>query len=178
VDIAELSRFVKCDTAAGAFTWLVRAPDMVPSRTTRSAAAWNKRFSGKSVKLQDHGRGYLKFKVCGSYVSAHRAVWAFHYGQWPQHQIDHIDGDRSNNRIANLRDVIGAENCKNKKTYRTSRSGVAGVFWSAKGKCWCARIFVCGRLLWLGSFATMEDAVGARKIAECINGFHTNHGRA
>jgi hypothetical protein len=111
-------------------------------------------------------------------LHAHRIAWALTHGAWPTDQIDHIDGDPSNNRISNLRDVSNAENGRNQKLRVDSSTGVTGVYWhKASGK-WHASIYAGERQIHLGLHENKADAVAARKAAEKLYGFHENHGRA
>lgn len=108
---------------------------------------------------------------------AHRLAWLLQTGDWPEFEIDHIDGDALNNRWENLRDVPSFENKKNMPLYRTSTSGVAGVRWKTDAGKWVARININGKTVHLGYYGSKEDAVRARKFAEAEHGFHRNHGR-
>lgn len=121
-------------------------------------------------------RGYLKGSILGATVTAHRVIWAVVYGRWPV-QIDHINGDKSDNRLCNLREASQAENMKNTAVRSDSETGYHGVCWRADRARWVARIGVNGRLQRLGSFRTKDEAISARKAAEARYGFHENHGR-
>jgi hypothetical protein len=91
--------------------------------------------------------------------------------------IDHINGDRSDNRITNLRSVSHSGNTKNAKRRGDNLSGMTGVsFFRPKGT-WRARINHNGETILLGYFRTYEEAVAARKAAEKIYEYHENHGR-
>lgn len=101
--------------------------------------------------------GYIAISVDGERVGAHRLAWMYVHGKWPKHHIDHIDGNRQNNRITNLRDVPQAINMQNqRKPYRINTSGYMGVS-HQRGK-WVAQICVEGRRKWLGTFKTPEEA--------------------
>lgn len=102
-----------------------------------------------------------------------------HYGEWPSQFLDHVNGDPTDNRIANLREVTNQENCKNKSINRNNKSGVIGVFFYDHGgyQYWVAYIRAEGRHIGLGYFKRYEDAVAARKQAEIDYGYHHNHGR-
>lgn len=121
-------------------------------------------------------RGYVRVRILGASVYAHRLAWALTHGQWPN-KIDHINGDRSDNRIANLRSVDSLENGHNQRLRKNNTSGVLGVRWNKNAQKWIARIFFNGREINLGAFENRDDAVAARSQAEIEHGFHPNHGR-
>lgn len=118
------------------------------------------------------GRGYRNIRIEGKYYLAHRLIWKLLYGEDPE-EIDHINGNRSDNRITNLRSVCHYENMRNRKRGSDNTSGVMGVSWHKVNSKWRARI---GEEL-LGDFDKFEDAVAARKQAEKELGYHPNHGR-
>jgi hypothetical protein len=119
--------------------------------------------------------GYYVGNYRTRYHLAHRIVWAIEFGEWPE-EIDHINGQRSDNRITNLRAVTRKENTVNKQMRRNNTSGVQGVCYLVRQKKWCAQIGR-GRGSNLGLFDRKEDAVAARKAAEIERGYHPNHGR-
>lgn len=92
-------------------------------------------------------------------------------------EIDHINHDRSDNRIENLRLVTGGENKKNQSIRKRNKSGFTGVGWHSKAKKWRAEIKSGGVYMYLGLYSSIGDAVNARKMAEIELGFHDNHGR-
>jgi len=98
------------------------------------------------------------------------------YGYWPN-QIDHIDGDRANNSLHNLRDVTNQINSMNIKIPSSNTSGHIGVCWDKSRNKWLAHITVDQKLKNLGRFINKEDAVKVRKEAERIYRYHENHGR-
>ena len=122
-------------------------------------------------------KGHREIKVKGKEYKAHRLIWLYANGKFPDDQIDHINGDPSDNRIENLRDVTHQENQKNQKKPRTNTSGHVGVYWHKGAEKWLARIIVDGVSNHLGLFNVLEDAVEARRIASIEHGFHDNHGR-
>ncbi len=91
--------------------------------------------------------------------------------------IDHINGDRGDNRISNLRVVTSTENNRNKAINKNNTSGVTGVTWSKSRRKWIAQIHIGKIGKALGGFDRVEDAIAARKNAETRYGFHENHGR-
>lgn len=112
------------------------------------------------------GRGYLKFEWKGEKQYAHRLAWLLHYGEWPSRNIDHINGDKSDNRIANLRLCDHQQNGRNRSEPGHNTSGVKGVYWDAKRDRWCSEIMLSRKKRFLGSFAAKYDAIIARKQAE------------
>lgn len=122
--------------------------------------------------------GYRKINIRGSLQSSHRLAWLLHYGKWPEYTIDHIDGNKENDRIDNLRDVTNGENDKNKPMYKNNTSGHVGVYWIERDQKWQASIKVNGRNKSLGYFKEKLPAIFARIKAEPIYGYHKNHGRA
>lgn len=122
-------------------------------------------------------KGYRRVRLGFKTFRSHRIVWLMHHDKWPECEIDHINGNRSDNRIENLRDVSCYENQKNKKRSSRNKSGVAGVYWLEKERAWRAYISLDKKLKHLGHFRVFDDAVAARKAAEAQNGYHQNHGR-
>jgi hypothetical protein len=110
--------------------------------------------------------GYLQCSVDGKQYKMHRLAWLYVYGAWPSGQIDHINHNTSDNRIANLRDVTCAQNHQNRARQTKSASGYLGVTWHRRDKCWQAHIQVHGKSYHLGLFADLADAVSARVKAE------------
>lgn len=109
------------------------------------------------------GTGYIGVSVRNRTYPAHRIAWLITYGHWPTGEIDHIDGDKANNRLANLRDVPKSINGHNRPVRRGSASGVKGV--SPKKGRWVAQICVDGVRHRLGSFTTKEAAGEAYRLA-------------
>ena len=147
--------------------------------------------TGEFIHLLSRGKGkkgrvagsvhptkeYRYIRIEGKNYFSHRLAWFYVYGEWPQDQIDHIDGNRLNNRIENLRDVTNAENRRNTKRQSNNTSGVTGVRRRKNHRKWEARIKVNRRCIHLGYFNDMETARRVRKEAEKRYGFHENHGR-
>jgi hypothetical protein len=122
--------------------------------------------------------GYLTQPVCNVTLMAHKVAWLFIAGEWREGPVDHINGERDDNRAVNLRAVSKAENNRNLSIPKNNTSGVIGVYYFKRTDRWAARIKVDRRTINLGYFTTIEEAAHARKQAERRFGFHTNHGRA
>lgn len=102
-------------------------------------------------------------------------VWFLVHGDWPQ-RLDHVNGIKADDRPSNLRNVTQQENTKNCKRSKANASGTTGVSLIPGGK-FRATIGLNGKQVHLGSFASFDDAVQARKRAESELGYHHNHGR-
>ena len=121
-------------------------------------------------------QGYVLIRVLGEIYRAHRLAWIIMTGEIPDGEIDHIDGDRSNNRWDNLRLVDRKQNKQNLGKPVNNKSGHIGVMWYKAGQKWHAQITINGKTKHLGYFERIEDAIAARKEAEDFYGFHENHG--
>lgn len=111
--------------------------------------------------------GYFRVGIDGKDYQVHRVAWALHYGEWPTGVIDHIDGDKTNNQAANLRDVSVAVNMQNRRTATSgTASGLLGATWHKPSRSWQARIKTSGQTISLGYFKTPEDAHAAYVAAK------------
>lgn len=138
-------------------------------------SAWNAQWAGR--RAGSVGKiGYRILSVGLKRMPAHRVAWAIFYGEWPKLQIDHIDGDRGNNRIANLRQVSPAENQKNMRRYATNTSGVSGVYLHKASGLWHGVLSINRRPVSIGYFKTIDQAAVAMRIARAKYGFAPGHG--
>jgi hypothetical protein len=169
-----LRQLLRHEPDTGKLFWLPR--DRMWFKTDRSCSTWNSRYGGKEA-FTTVDMGYKQGSVLDLKIRAHTVAWAIHYGVMPSHSIDHINGDRSDNRIKNLRDVPHSVNGKNQALRRNNTSGALGVSWWSHRGVWAAAIMVNSRRVHLGYFADKEDAIRVRKDAEKRFGFHENHGR-
>jgi hypothetical protein len=97
--------------------------------------------------------GYLQIQCDRKKYQAHRIAWFMTYGKWPDGDIDHINGVRTDNRIENLRDVSRSNNLKNqRKPKANNKSGFLGVYWHKGDSKWIAKIKINGKNKHLGSF--------------------------
>jgi len=170
-----LRQLLDYDPDTGVLTWKRRPVEMFPS--ARIAKAWNTRNAGKITFIQWHQGGYLVGSVLGHRHLAHRVAYAIQHGAWPLDEVDHINGNRKDNRAENLRDVGRVTNSRNCSRSKLNTSGVTGVHWdNARGK-WAARIKEDYKVIHLGRFDDFADAVATRKAAEIKHGFHKGHGK-
>jgi hypothetical protein len=109
--------------------------------------------------------GYWVLYADGAYCFAHRVAWLYVHGCWPTGVIDHINGDKTDNRIANLREVSIAENRQNMGEYANNTSGHKGVYWWPQGNRWRAQINHEGKRHYLGCFGEKAGAIDAYKAA-------------
>lgn len=106
--------------------------------------------------------GHIQIRVCGSLHYAHRLAWVYMTGEWPEAEIDHINGVPSDNRWSNLRDVCRTTNAQNlRKPKVTGRSGFLGVSLRKDTGRYQAFITVERKRKTLGCYATAEDAHAA-----------------
>lgn len=108
-------------------------------------------------------KGYVQIAVSGRRYTAHRLAWLYVHGVWPTQTIDHINGDRSDNSIGNLRDVSMTVNRINGRTaFGSKRRGIR----KTKSGLWRATAYSCGRIKSLGLFHDEISALNARKQFE------------
>lgn len=130
---------------------------------------WKVRRGGSAVKGGEVGslvNGYMKVNLKGKSYPVHRIVWLLAHGEHADRLIDHINGDKLDNRLCNLRLVTKAENAKNRRPTKGSKSGLNGVVWRNDNSKWRAFIRWNNRLEHLGSYEDFFEAVCARKAAE------------
>lgn len=121
--------------------------------------------------------GYRQMGLNGKVVRAHRVVWFIFHGGWPEGSIDHINGDRDDNRPSNLRLSNPTGQMQNRAMPSSNTSGVHGVTWHKSCGKWQASISVNNKYIHLGLFSCIDQARSARVSAEKKYGFHDNHGR-
>lgn len=136
-----------------------------------------RRSDGREAFTYVHDNGYRRGYIRGRRYYGHRVAWAIYFSQWPSKSIDHINHDRQDNRISNLREADHKTNGRNRKLSCNNSSGHTGVGWVNRVGLWQARIKINGKLKNLGHYARIEDAITARRRAERELGFHINHGR-
>lgn len=176
-DLARL--FISYDPETGSLIWRKVGPEGFAhtKQPDRMSKQWNTTFSEKmAISFKDH-RGYLQGTFRGRFVLAHRIAFLLSYGYEPD-EVDHINGCKSDNRLANLRAVTRKQNAQNQKLHSRNTSGCSGVYWDGQRNKWVARLYSSQAALSLGRFDYFADAVAARKSAEAKAGYHPNHGRA
>lgn len=175
-DPAFLADILDYDPETGALFWKRReARHFSPKARACDIAGWNTRHAGREAARILNSKGYVEVCIHNRRVCAHQVCFALYHGRWPSQSIDHIDGNRTNNRISNLREVSLQENARNMRGRADGRH--FGVYARPDRGDWVARIRCGGRTAHLGVFATESAAIDARKRAERRIGFHENHGR-
>jgi len=162
---AELVRSIlDYDPETGVFTWRVRDVSLFPAGKAspeHKAAVWNKRWPGTTAGTPGTG-GYVLIAIRDRLYKAHRLAWLYMYGRWPIAFIDHINGDTSDNRLANLREATRAQNSQNRAKQKTATSSrYLGVSWVSSKKKWSAEIMVNNRSHRIGLYDQEEDAAAA-----------------
>ena len=172
----KLEEYFEYDGESGNLIWRPQ-----PREKFGSLAAYNS-FNSRCLGMAAgwlHPTGYRIIRLGRVGYLGHRLVWAFHHGDDFNMKgllIDHIDHNRSNNRIENLRVVSSNENQKNKRLTSGNKHGVLGVRFMPRQKKWRAYIGGGANAKYLGEFQEFEDAVKIRKAAEVRFGYHENHG--
>lgn len=150
MNISDLIHAVLYDPQTGLMTWRSK------EGTSKEVKRWNTRYSGKMAFGSVSDDGYLTGTINKKHIKAHRAAWAIFHGYWPKMTIDHVNGDRSDNRICNIREATSAQNAQNLKKRVGGLSIYRGV--SKDGNKWRAIINANGSRLYIGSFDTEEKA--------------------
>ena len=171
-----LRELIQYDPETGAFTHKPRTEVHITNASARNG--WNSQNASKPAFTTLRPDGYLCGGIMGVSLLAHRVAWAIETGCWPEQTIDHINGDRVDNRWRNLRHVSQQENTQNASRQKRNISGHTGVNWCGRRKAWRVRIKLDLQDVHIGYFQSLERAVTARKEAESKHGFHPNHGRA
>lgn len=173
-----LRQLLRYEPDTGKLYWRKRPVEMFNGKDPKRAQAiFNTRYAGSEALGNVNTVGYKNGNIFSKVYAAHRVIWALYYGAWPEKDIDHINGDRADNRINNLRCVDRGTNCRNQKMRAANKSGVMGVMFDEERAKWSARIGHNMKTIHLGRFNTFDEAVAARKAAEQKFGYHKGHGR-
>ena len=106
-------------------------------------------------------KGYIRIKLKGYKNYAHRMAWFLYYGNWPEKDLDHINGIRDDNRIENLKEVSNRENSQNRVSHRNGK--LFGCYFHKQNKKWYAQIRINGKIKYIGLFNTEQEAHEAYK---------------
>ena len=172
----DLRQLFDYDPESGQLLWKRRDVSMFKDKkqpASPNAAIWNGKNAGR-VACSRTASGYLETSVFKRRLLAHRVIWKWVHGEEPD-EIDHINGDRADNRLVNLRSVHHEANGRNLARRKNNTSGATGV--SRYGNRWLARICPSRRTIYIGIFDSFDEAVAARRAAEVAYDYHPNHGR-
>jgi HNH endonuclease/AP2 domain len=155
-DPTHLAVFFQFDAEAGKLWWKKRDPQWFLNE--RSSKIWNTKYAGKEAFTSISSVGYKHGQLLGRHITAHRALWCLHHGRDTLKHIDHINGERTDNRLCNLREATNAQNGMNQKLSTKNTSGYKGVSWSSEKRKWLAQVIADGKHYNLGYYAQIEDA--------------------
>ena len=179
-----LCQLLRYDVETGLLFWRERGLEWfraTPGRTAQHACAnWNARYAGQEAftwEITGYRFGCLTVDGTKEKFAAHRVIWKMEFGVDPD-EIDHVSGERMDNRLQNLRDVSRRVNGQNIGISSANKSGHIGVYWNKQRGKWHAKIKIDGKDRHIGFFSDLGEAASARKAAERGFGFHENHGRS
>ena len=148
---ARLKELLHYDPDTGIFTWIKKSKKSIPVGSVAGA---------------QHNQGYRSLCIDYKRYLAHRIAWLYIFGEMPPGFIDHINRNRSDNRISNLRVVDRSGNQQNHKIRKDNTSGISGIYWHKQRKKWHVRIWIKRKSRNVGLFETIEEAKTARQEAE------------
>jgi hypothetical protein len=142
-----------------------RARELFDCDPHRGVLFWRQgRFRGYIAGSLNRLDRAVHVNVRGRIYLAHRLIWLLTKGEWPVHELDHINGDRADNRMKNLRDAPHAKNIRNRQgANKNSKSGILGVRYRPTSGRWQAYISVDGKQVWTFTADTAEEATAARR---------------
>lgn len=146
-----LRELVNYDPETGKFYWRKRPYQ------TGDRPSWEGKEAG-TTSVQ----GYRLITLENEKFRAARVAWLYMTGEWPTHDIDHVNGDVADDRWCNLRSATKSENMQNMKRRKDNTSGVRGVSWNVRRQQWHARVTANGTNYHCGYFDTLEKAKATR----------------
>ena len=169
----QLRELLHYEPDTGKLFWRERGISYFPDE--RAWKSWNTRLSGKETFKSCTQHGHKKASIFNATWLGHRVAWAIHYGEWAENEVDHINGDPTDNRISNLRLATRAENGRNRKISKANTSGYKGVWWDNARSRWRAAIRIDGVKTALGCFPDPETAHAA--YCEAASKYHGEFAR-
>jgi hypothetical protein len=167
ITLERIHQLVVYNPETGDFTYLPRDASFFKPTAKRTpewlSKWWNARFANKPAGGLHHS-GYIHVRIGESYkIPAHILAWFYVYGEWRYDDIDHKNGDRSDNRLENLRIATQSEQMCNRSNWNFTTDFPKGI--SKNGNGFKARIQKDGKRVSLGTFKTIEEAVEAYERA-------------
>jgi hypothetical protein len=173
-----IGHLIECfnyDPMTGRLSW--RERPVTHFKDEHSWRVTNCKYAGKEIAGADE-KGYLRVPIHGKNYRVHRVCFAIYHGRWPDKQVDHIDGDKANNKIGNLREATNSQNQMNRGAAVNNTSGYKGVHFNKAAKKWHAQIRKKGKNIYLGVFDDPHDAYLAYcQAADKIHGQFANSGK-
>lgn len=173
----KFEEYVNVDFNSGVLKWKVRPLSLFSSE--KSQKTWNTRFSGKECTLKEQGNTYRRISVEGKTYKQHRVILYLYGISWSElegKEVDHIDGDRNNNSVDNLRIVSRKENARNMKMNKCNKTGVNGVYFDKENNRFRSEIRNLQGNKVRASFSTIDEAAKWREIKELEFGYTKRHG--
>lgn len=170
-----LRQLLRYDPETGKLFWRERGPEWFRDNSRGTAMSvclsWNKRLSGREALAAKGAWGYPHGDILGIPTPAHIVAFAMGNGHLPVGDVDHINGVRDDNRIANLRDATRSQNLQNRGKPKNNKTGVKGVCWSVEKGKYKAEICSKRKRTSLGYFSSLQDASDAYdRAAAAIHG--------
>ena len=157
-----LKELIYYDEKTGEFIWKERQKHHFNIKDNRySYRTWNTRYSNTIADKLNNKTGYKSVRINKKHYLSHRLVFLYLYNYWPI-EIDHIDNDKTNNRINNLREVDSFINKQNIKIRKDCKSGVSGVRYDKIRNKWHVSITINKKFKFIGRFDNFDDAVLTR----------------
>ena len=151
--------------------------DSVTGKWIRLVARYDKYINVETGWVcKPHNKKYVYIDLLGSKYRSHRLSVLYMTGSFPSDEVDHINGDGTDNRWSTLRCVSKEENRKNVKLQSNNSTGRVGVYFNKTRNHWIAKINAGKKTKTIGAFNTLQDAINARSKAEIEYSYHENHG--
>lgn len=147
----QLKSLLRYDVNSGDFTWINSGKG---------------RRIGVPVGSKKSKEGYIRIALLGKRYQAHRLVWLYVFGNFPEEELDHKNGNRSDNRLENLRECLAAEQPQNQKVLSTNTSGHPNVYWYRPYSKWLVQIWDRRRPRFFGYYEDFTDACVVAKAAK------------
>lgn len=175
-----INSLLRYEPETGKLFWKKRPPQLFSKTGNQgqegACRAWNTKWAGKECFTWTNENGYKTARFMDAGFKAHRVIWMLCNKEWPKGDVDHINGNKVDNRISNLRVVSREQNNRNAYKPKNNTSGVVGVSWRENIQKWRARVYQNNKEIDLGSYDTFEEAVAVRQAAAQRLGHTARHG--